>query len=180
MLCIGGKFQRILLHVVRTAAKKSAISTILGGIIASFIFPCEFAIFSSYHTVDESQIQVCAQLRDLQKQCRCAMVTSDKFCSQTCLLIRSRQLAAAVFLKVPKMCTDPDLTLLYFFIFRTYSTFARKNARKNKMLALGVCFSQPCSSARRKSPAYRSRLDYCQPIGSFPQEQIRQTLKQGY
>jgi len=34
-------------------------------------------------------------------------------------------------------------------------------------------FLQSYSSAGRTLPTYRSRLDYCQPIGSFPQERIR-------
>ena len=45
------------------------------------------------------------------------------------------------FSKVAKLCTDLDLSLLY-----TYSKFARKN----NVLALGVCFPQPCSSAGRR------------------------------
>jgi len=59
--------------------------------------------------------------------------------------------------------TDLDLTLIYISILGTYCRFVRKN----KMLALGVYFSQPCSIVRFS--ASRSRLDYYQKTGSFPQ-----------
>ena len=39
---------------------------------------------------------------------------------------------------------------LHFDIKRTHTKFVRKN----KMLALGVCFSQPCSSAGRRLKTY--------------------------
>ena len=58
---------------------------------------------------------------------------------------------------------------LHFLILGTYS----KSVWQNKMLALGVCFPQPCSSAGRMFAASRPRLDYLRPIGSLPQEQIR-------
>jgi len=37
--------------------------------------------------VEESPIEVCAQLRDLQKECDCAVPASDEFCGQTRFLI---------------------------------------------------------------------------------------------
>jgi len=56
--------------------------------------------------------------------------------------VGSRHCAAAFSLQVPKSSTDLDLTLLYISILRTNIKFVRKN----QMLALGVCFPQPCSS----------------------------------
>ena len=44
--------------------------------------------------------------------------------------------AADLQTQVPKLCTDPDLGLLYILISGTCSKFARKN----NFLALGVCF----------------------------------------
>jgi len=58
------------------------------------------------------------------------------------------------------MCTDLDWTLLYILNLRTHTTFVWKN----KMLALGGCLPQPCSSAGRRFAASRSRLQY----SSFP------------
>jgi len=73
------------------------------------------------------------------------------------------------FLRVPKSCKHLDLTLLYISIRGTYS----KLVRGNEMLALGVCFPQPCPSAGRRFAASRSRLDYYQTIGLFLQKRIR-------
>ena len=62
---------------------------------------------------------------------------------------------AAVFqMQVPKLCTDPDLSLFYILTLGTYSKFAREN----NFLALGVCSPQPCSSAGRRFAASRSRV----------------------
>jgi len=63
---------------------------------------------------------------------------------------------AVFFLQVPKLCTDLDRTLLYVLILRTHNKFVLKKY----MLALGVCFLQPCSSAGRRFAASRSRLHY--------------------
>jgi len=49
---------------------------------------------------------------------------------------------------------------------RTHTKFVRKN----KMLSLGVCFPQPCSSAR--FAASRSNLKYYGPNYSFPQRPL--------
>ena len=65
-----------------------------------------------------------------------------------------------------KSCTHLDPTFLHILILRTYTKFVRKN----KMLAHGVCFPQPCSSDGRRVAASRSRLDHYIKIGSFPQE----------
>jgi len=59
---------------------------------------------------------------------------------------RSRNCAAVLQMKVPKLCTDLDLKLLYILILGTCSKFARKN----NFQALGVCFLQPCSSTGRR------------------------------
>ena len=93
----------------------------------------------------------------------------------TCLateFVRSRQCASTFSLQVPNSCIDLDLTLLYISILRTHIKFVRKN----KMLALGVCFPQPCSSDGRSFAASRSRLNYYHKIGSFPQEIRRNAL----
>jgi len=58
----------------------------------------------------------------------------------TDLVIESRHCAAAFSLQMLKSCTHLDLTFLYILTLRTYSKFVRKN----KMLALCVCFPQPC------------------------------------
>jgi len=60
------------------------------------------------------------------------------------------------FLQVPKLCTNRDQILLYILILGTYS----KCVWKNKMLALGICLPQACSSAGRRFAASRSRLHY--------------------
>jgi len=68
---------------------------------------------------------------------------------QTRCLIRSRRLAAAFFLQVPKLCTDLDQTFLHILISGTYN----KSHSKMKMLSLFVHFPQPCSSVGRTFPA---------------------------
>ena len=45
--------------------------------------------------------------------------------------------------------------------------------RKNKILALGDCFLQPCSTACRRFAASRSRLNWFWQFVSFPQQHIR-------
>jgi len=45
--------------------------------------------------------------------------------------------------------------------------------RENKMLSLGDCFPQPCSSDGRRFAASRSRFNYHWTLGLFPQERIR-------
>ena len=64
------------------------------------------------------------------------------------------------------LCTDLDWTLFYILVLGTYSKFARENT----ILALGVCFPQTSTSAGRMFAASRSRLHYCQPNLSFPQQ----------
>jgi len=81
---------------------------------------------------------------------------SDNFCGRTRFLIGSRHCAAAFFLKVPKVCTDLDRSLLYIWILKTDTKFVWKN----KMLAIGVCFPQTCSSAGRRFAASKSRLHH--------------------
>jgi len=63
--------------------------------------------------------------------------------------LRSRILFAST--KV--MHTHLDPTFLYILILRTYTKFVWKN----KMLALGACFPQPCSSDGRRFAVSRSR-----------------------
>jgi len=51
-------------------------------------------------------------------------------------------------------------------------------AQENKMLALGVCFPQPCSSAGHRFAASRSHwhLHYYQPSCLFPEKQVMNCL----
>jgi len=44
------------------------------------------------------------------------------------------------------------------------------------MLALSVCFPQPCLSAGRRFATSKKRLDYCRPIFSFPQNKFDEML----
>jgi len=83
--------------------------------------------------------------------------------------VRSQHCAVAFSLQVVNSCTDLDPTLVCISILRAYTKFVREN----KMLALGVCFPQPCSSACRRFAASRSRLNYYRTIDSFPQDRIR-------
>ena len=53
--------------------------------------------------------------------------------------IGSRHCTAAFVWQVPKLCTDPDQTLLYMLILRTYTKFVWKN----KMLRSGVGSRSP-------------------------------------
>ena len=63
----------------------------------------------------------------------------------------SRHCAVLLFSQVPKKCTglDPRSQSLLHFDIRNINKFARKN----KFLALGVCFPQLCSSAGRSFTA---------------------------
>jgi len=88
--------------------------------------------------------------------------------SNTCLNRKARHPAAAFFLKVLKLCTDLDRTLLYILILRTSIKFAQDS----KTLALGVSFAQPCSSAGHTIPAYRSHLDTTIQLVRFHKKQI--------
>jgi len=103
------------------------------------------------------------------------LTTNGKVCrhpgGQTRFRIGSRHWAAAFSLQVPKSGVDLDPTLLYISILQTYS----KIVRKTKMLALIVCFPQPCSSAGRRFAASRSRMNYYRTlaIGLFPRKRIQ-------
>jgi len=97
------------------------------------------------------------------------MATSGK---KTCLdagTIRFCHCAAVLRTQVPKVCTDLDLSFIYILISGTYSKFSRKN----KFLARGVFFPQPCSSAGWMFAASRSRVQNSQWIVSFPQQKNR-------
>ena len=63
--------------------------------------------------------------------------------------IRFCNCATVLHTRVPKLCSDLDLSLLHIFTLGTYSKFARKN----NFPALGVCFPQPCSSAGHRFAA---------------------------
>jgi len=47
---------------------------------------------------------------------------------------------------------------------------------EKKMLALGVCFPQPCSSAGRRFASSRSRLNYFEPLRSFYKDEFNEML----
>jgi len=124
--------------------------------LSHHIWKCwDMPSWSPYQNVKTSEIEVCTWLRDLQKECCCAVANSDECCGQTRLKIRSWQCASAFALQVPKSCTDLHPTILYISIQGTYSKFVRKN----QMLALGVWLPQPCPSAGRRFAASRSRSD---------------------
>jgi len=81
---------------------------------------------------------------------------NSDFQKKTCFACRKIGMwhfAVILFSQVSKKCKDLNLSLLYILILGTYSKFARKN----NFQALGVCFSQPCSSAGRRFAASRSR-----------------------
>ena len=103
--------------------------------LSHHIWKCwDMPSWSPYQNVKTSEIEVCTWLRDLQKECCCAVANSDECCGQTRLKIRSWQCASAFALQVPKSCTDLHPTILFISIQGTYSKFVRKN----QMLALGV------------------------------------------
>ena len=104
-----------------------------------------------------------------QKKRYRAQATSDQKTCLATIFVGSRQCAAEFFLQVPKFCIDLDLTLPYILIIKTYGRFAREN----KLLALGGCVSQTCSSAGRMFAASRSCLDYYRRIIPFPQHPLR-------
>jgi len=119
--------------------------------------------------VEETEIQVCAQLRYLRKESRCAMATSEQKHVSPAGKIGIRHCAAALFSQVPKLCTDLDLSLFYIWLLGACSKFDQKN----NFLALDVCFPQPSSSAGRRYAVSRSRLQNYRRIVSFPQQKNR-------
>ena len=130
------------------------------------IFPCEFTEYFVYQNIEESLIWVCAQRQDLQTEC----CSSDQKTRLAAKCVGSWHCAAALFWQVPKLCTDLHLTLSHILILRTYTKFEWKH----KMLALGVCFPQPCSSAGHRIAASRSRLDHFGTFGSLRLKRNRQ------
>jgi len=105
----------------------------------------------------------------LSAQCHCQCRLSDL---KTCLAVKfveSRHCAAAFSLQVQNSCANLDPTLLYILIFRTLAKFVRKS----KMLALGVCFPQPCLSDGRRFLKCVKIMNYYQTISTFAQEQVR-------
>jgi len=115
----------------RTDTKKSCSNW---SAAVDFVFACEFfffAISSQYQNVEESRVQVRAQLWYLQTECHSAFANSDEFGSQTRFLIGRH--AAAFFLKVSKLCTNKDQTLLHILILGTYTKFVWKNASARRL-----------------------------------------------
>jgi hypothetical protein len=108
---------------------------------------------------------VCALFEFLLKEYRCAMETSGKKRVSPAGRIGIWH-CADFFSQIPKKYTDLDFSLLYILISWTHSKFARTN----HLLAPGVCFPQPCSSAGRRFAASRSRLQYHHRIISFLQQ----------
>ena len=109
-------------------------------------------------------------------QCRLA----NEFCGQTLayrFLIRSQHCTVTFFLKVPQSA-QTYISFSYTFWDSGHTHF---HAKKNKMLALGICFSQPFWSTVCRCAGWRLRSDYYQPwtIGSVVQEQIQWTWCHG-
>jgi len=88
------------------------------------------------------------------------MAKSDFSCVEleTRFFPGSRHSAAVLQTQVPKLCTDPDLSLLYISMMGTYSKFARKN----DFSALGVRFPQPFSSTGRRPQVCRIKITFTQ------------------
>jgi len=85
-------------------------------------------------------------------------------------ILHSRHPADCIFLSQPQhWYTDLDPTFLYISTLGTCSRFVRKN----NMLALGVCLTQPCPNAGRRFAAWRSRLNHNWIIDAFPQRRTR-------
>jgi len=103
-------------------------------------------------------------------QPRIVNLNSEKLSYQTRFVIGSFHTAApALFLQIPKLCTDLDPILLDILMYETNGRLVLKN----KMLALGNCLPQPCSNSGRMFAASRSRLHYYRRMVSFPQQRIR-------
>ena len=100
------------------------------------------------------------------------MATSYFKTSLDTKFVGSRHCSAAFSLQVPKSCTDLDLTLLYIPILGKYSRFVREN----ELLALGVCFPQPCSSAGCWSAASRSRWITTKQLVRFRKNEFNEML----
>jgi len=75
-------------------------------------------------------------------------------------------------LQIPKPCIDLCPTLLYISILRTHAKFVQTN----EMLALDVCFPQPCSSDDCRFAASGSRLNDYGPILCFHKDQFDEML----
>ena len=127
--------------------------------------------------VRESSIQVCAQLRyrilfatsGLAKRMR---LHNNDFRLKNVFgrkISRKSAVRSYIFLRIPKLCTDLNLSLLY--IFDSQNMYQIR--KKYKMPALGVCLPRPCSSAGRRFAASTSRLQYYQKIVSFPRQKNR-------
>ena len=85
------------------------------------------------------------------------------------LFTRKSALRSGFFLASPKVVHRPrSQSPLHFDSQNTYQIWM-----ENKMLALGVCLPQTCSSAGRMLAASRSSLQYYQRIVSSPQQKIR-------
>jgi len=134
----------------------------------AFYFPVRiwYMFFMSKYR-EELDLGQCAWVRYLQREYSCVVPTSNDSCGQVYTF--KSEVGTAFSLQVPNSCIDLDLTLLYISILKTHAKFVRKN----KILALGVCFPQSCSSAGCRFAASRSRLKHYRPVHSFPQRPIR-------
>ena len=104
-----------------------------------------------------------------RRQCHYAVLTSKVLNVFGARFVRSWHSAAAFSLQVPNSCVDLDKLSSYVLILGTYSKFAWINT----MLALGVCFPQPCLNAGPSFATSRSRLNQYWTNILFPQKQIR-------
>jgi len=120
------------------------------------IFPYEFAVmFLVTKCRGESDWGLCTTSGLAKRmRLRCADFRLKNVFG--CKIRRQSARTAVFFLQVPKLCTDLDRNLLYILILRTHNKFVLKKC----MVALGVCFLQPCSSAGHRFAASRSRLHY--------------------
>jgi len=119
--------------------------------VAFYLFVWIWYVFSISKCRGESGVGLCMTLVLVKRM----QLHSAHFWFKPCLAVKfvgSRHCAAEFSVQVLKSCRDLHPTVLYILIFRTPTKFIRKN----KMLPLGVCFLQPCSSDCRVFAASRS------------------------
>ena len=85
------------------------------------------------------------------------MPKSDFWCGRNTFFFRKSPLCTcSLFANTQKKCTDIDLVLFYILLLGVWSNLPREK----KILALGVRFPQPCSSAGHRFAATGPRLHY--------------------
>ena len=91
------------------------------------IFSGEFDRCSQYQNVEETEIQVCVQLRDVRVENRNTVATSGEKTRFNAGKIGICHCAVVLQTQVPKLCTNLDLGLLYVLISGTYNKFGLEN-----------------------------------------------------